>query len=60
MSQDKNKFSDMKDYFGNPKKVKRLGVGMMGLNILSEQEIKDLLGEEGESLLETGLVASQK
>ena len=60
MSKDKNSFSGMKDYFENPKKVKHLGIGMMGLNILSEQEIKDLLGEEEESLLEAILVQRQK
>ncbi|EAY27486.1 hypothetical protein [uncultured Microscilla sp.] len=50
----------MKDYFENPKKVRKLGMGLMGLNLLSEEEIKDLLGEEGESLLEANAIVESK
>lgn len=56
MSKDTNNISGMKDFFENPKKVRKLGVGLMGLNLLSEEEIKDLLGEEGESLLEANAI----
>ena len=56
MSKDTNNISGMKDHFENPKKVRKLGVGLMGLNLLSEEEIQDLLGEESESLLEANAI----
>lgn len=53
MSKDQSSVQGINVLNEGSRRSKRLSIGIMGLNVLSVEEIRDLLGEEAEYLLDT-------
>lgn len=52
MSKDQSSMQGINALNEGSRRPRRLSVGIMGLNVLSVEEIRDLLGEEAEYLLD--------